>query len=1037
MRIVVRSVLATLCITLLPSVAAAQASLAGTVRDASGAVLPGVTVEASSPALIERTRTAVTDGTGQYRITELRPGAYSLTFTLPGFTTVQREGVNVSGIAVITIDAELRVGGVQETITVTGETPIVDVQSTRRQAVIDNEVVNALPASRGYGNLLMAVPAVQVNLLNSATDPTMQFFTVHGGRSNEGRVQIDGLNVGSAFNGGGVSSFAYDTANVDEIQIAVSGGLGEADIGGPALNIIPRTGGNNFRGTVFSSHAGEWSQGSNLDDRLRAANITENPALIKSWDTSVSMGGPILRDRLWFFGTARTFGNHTDNAGLYGNLNVGDASKWTWARDAGTKSRSANDKKVGAGRLTAQLGAKNKVGFYYDYQHNCGGSTLTKDAEGCRARGDDWVGLGNFFGITSPESGTMWDDREIIVQGTWSATVTNRLLLEAGASTFISRWGGQDPGGALISFIPVTEQSGIYGRTNWTYRGLDGRFGNDQAPRVWRASASYVTGAHALKFGNQGAYQIHNDYGFAGANQLTYRFNSQCALLPGSTAPCSAENGTITPVANQFTMRLAPRTTMNRTTFEAFYAQDQWTMNRMTVQAAIRYEWAKSWAPEGNGIVAASRFNSAPIVFPRTESVAGYHDISPRVGVAYDVFGTGRTALKVNVGHYLASANNEGNFTINNPVSQLQTSTNRAWTDANRNFTPDCELMNPAAQDLRASGGDFCGAWSQLAFGDRTNLTQVNPDTLRGWGTRAYDWKFGVGLQQEVLPRISVEVSYNRRWFGNFFYTDNLALGPQDYDQATISAPRHENLPDGGGYPVTFLVVKPDNFNQTRNYFTFASDYGDDTRYWHGVDTTINARTTWGLTLQGGTNTGRGVRDNCEITAKLPETVGSAQVDACHVAEKWLTSFRGLATYRVPRVDVLVSAIMRSQVATTPANAVAMNGSSLSANYVVSNAIIQSLIGRPLAGTATNFTVNLLKPGELYQDRLNAVDMRFAKTLRFSGKRADIGVDLYNLFNGNTATGYDNGFGTDGSTWLRPTAVLNPRFVRFNLTFDF
>ena len=177
-----------------------------------------------------------------------------------------------------------------------------------------------------------------------------------------------------------------------------------------------------------------------------------------------------------------------------------------------------------------------------------------------------------------------------------------------------------------------------------------------------------------------------------------------------------------------------------------------------------------------------------------------------------------------------------------------------------------------------------------------------------------------------------------------------------------------------------------------------------DTRYWHGVDTTINARTTWGLNLQGGTTTGRGVRDNCEITAKLPELLGSAQVDSCHVNEKWLTSVRGLAAYRMPRVDVLISAIFRSQPATSPANAVAMNGTSLSANYIVSNAIIQGQIGRPLAGGAANFTVNLLKPGELYQDRLNALDMRFAKTLRFGGKKTDVGVDLYNLFNGNTAT---------------------------------
>ena len=424
------------------------------------------------------------------------------------------------------------------------------------------------------------------------------------------------------------------------------------------------------------------------------------------------MGGPILRDRLWFFGMIRTFGNHTDNAGLYGNANVGNAARWDYLRDAGVKSRAANDKKVYAGRLTGQLTPRNKVGFYYDYQWNCGGSTLTESAGGCRERGDDWVALGNFFGITSPESGTMWDDREKIIQATYSSPLTNKLLLEAGYSTFISRWGGQDPGGALTSFIPVTEQSGIYGRTNWTYRGLDGRFGNDQSPHVWRGSMSYVTGSHAMKFGTQGAYQIHNDYGNTGTNQLTYRFNSPCTLRPGIAAgtACNHENGIITLTPNQFTMRLDGRVTMNRTLFHALYAQDQWTVRRLTVQAALRYEWASSWAPEGNGITKASKFNAAPIVFGRTQSVDGYQDISPRFGVAYDVFGNGKTALKVNLGHYLASANNEGNFTINNPVSQLQTSTTRNWTDANGNFAIDCVLMNPAAQDLRPTGGDNCGA---------------------------------------------------------------------------------------------------------------------------------------------------------------------------------------------------------------------------------------------------------------------------------------------------------------------------------------
>ena len=294
----------------MPALAHAQASLAGTVVDASGAVLPGVTVEASSPVLIEKVRTATTDGSGQYRIVDLRPGAYRLAFTLPGFTTVIREDVAVSGIGTIQIGAEMRVGGVQETITVTGETPVVDVQSTRRQAVLDNETVSTIPVARGYGNLLATVPGIQINTATSQTGIAASFFTSNGGNSNEGRIQIAGMNVGSAFNGGGVAAFSIPVSESQEIQVTVSGGLGEADTGGPAMNIIPREGGNRFAGRVFISEAGKWSQGDNLTDELRnpPINITQPAGLVRNWDESFSLGGPVLRDRVWFYATARDNG---------------------------------------------------------------------------------------------------------------------------------------------------------------------------------------------------------------------------------------------------------------------------------------------------------------------------------------------------------------------------------------------------------------------------------------------------------------------------------------------------------------------------------------------------------------------------------------------------------------------------------------------------------------------------------------------------------------------------------------------------------
>ena len=370
MRALATGSLVLTALILLSTPAFAQPAIAGIVKDASGAILPGVNVEAASPALIEKSRTVVTDNTGQYRIVDLKPGTYVVTFTLSGFSTVKREAIELSGAGVTTINADLRVGAVEETITVSGATPVVDTQtSTKREVVLSNEVLAAVPATRTYGNILAMVPGVQsltldVNSTQSMTGTaTNFFFTSRGGRGNEGTVQVDGMNVGSAFGGGGVSSFAYDFVNAQEVQVTVAGGLGESDRGGPAFNIIPKTGGNSYSGQAFFSTAGKWSQSSNLDDELRAAGITEPPGLIKNWDTNFSLGGPIKRDRLWFFNNLRSYGSYQDIPGLYANANAGNPARWDYVKDPAVKARSAGAKKIEAIRLTSQLTPKNKVGF--------------------------------------------------------------------------------------------------------------------------------------------------------------------------------------------------------------------------------------------------------------------------------------------------------------------------------------------------------------------------------------------------------------------------------------------------------------------------------------------------------------------------------------------------------------------------------------------------------------------------------------------------------------------------------------------------
>jgi hypothetical protein len=239
-------------------------------------------------------------------------------------------------------------------------------------------------------------------------------------------------------------------------------------------------------------------------------------------------------------------------------------------------------------------------------------------------------------------------------------------------------------------------------------------------------------------------------------------------------------------------------------------------------------------------------------------------------------------------------------------------------------------------------------------------------------------------------------------------------------------------------------------FGAVDNYLTLASDYGDVTAYWQGVEMTVNARVNEGFTVQGGFTAGAGTRDFCDVATELPElyaTVGSIllnaattpiqQASTCRIEEPWLWAWRGLGSYIVPKIDVQVSAIMRSQPNITATNDPASNGQSMNATFFQTNAAILAALGRPIAGGAPTVALDLARPGDVYPDRLNTVDMRFTKILRIGRTRTNVGVDLYNLFNANTGTTFNQNFGADGATWLRPNAILNPRYVRFNATLDF
>jgi hypothetical protein len=997
MRGCCRFAIVAVALTLAPSAVFAQASIAGLVRDASGAVLPGVSVEATSPALIEKVRTAVTDSSGQYRIEDLRPGTYVVTFTLSGFSTVRREDIVLTGSFAASVNADLKVGALAETITVAGETPVVDVINAKQQSILDNDTIAAIPTARLYHSLVALVPGVSLSGnqdVGGLAGPLTVTFNMRGGPGNEGRLTVDGLSLGASLNGTGVSYTVADVGNAQEVVFSTSGSLGEAENAGPAMNLVPRVGGNSFSGTFFANGANGRLQSDNFTDEVRTAGLRAPNKLARIWDVSAAVGGPIRQDRLWFFSATRYQGNHRLVGGMFRNIHEGDINSWRYEADTSHQAEADSNWKNVSARFTWQASARNKFNFYWDEQRNC---TQCTDGGGA---------------TTAPEARPNNQSPPRVLQATWTSPATSRLLYEAGwGANLILGYGPRPNLSNSSAMIPVTEQcsngcAANGGIQNLTYR-ANSWYIADSTVMSWRAAGTYVTGRHNAKVGYVAQF-IDNKFPNPRQNDawLSYRVN----------------NGN----PNRLTMTVPARVHTNVWT-SSFYAQDQWTLRRLTLSGGVRYDHVWSHFPRQQ--VGPNPFIPTPIVYEPSDGVS-YDDITPRVGASYDLFGTGRTAIKVSIGKYLVAADGSSiTGGLLNPLSRVSTSTNRTWTDANANFRPDCDLLNPQSQDLRAGGGDFCGINDNVNFARPVFSTTYDPDTLSGWGKRQYDWNFGFQVQQELLPRISVNVGYFRRVFGNFFVIDNRATQASHYDTFSIAAPSDPRLPRSGGYTIGNLYnVTPTLSGIVDNYQTFSDVYGHQRRHWNGVEVNFTARVRGGLTFQGGTSTGRRIDDTCELRAVLPET--SLLNPNCLQEPPFRTDFKGLGSYTIPRIDVQISGTFQS-----------IPGDSLDANFTVSSAVIAQTLGRPLSGNATNATINLLVPGEVFGDRINQLDFRVGKVLRFGRYRTQIAVDLYNALNSSAIEGYNQGYIAPTpvlpSQWLVPTGILTARFAKITAQLDF
>jgi hypothetical protein len=1020
MRGVVRAVVVCL---VAPTAAWAQASLAGAVKDTSGGVLPGVGVEAASPALIEKVRTAVTDGSGRYRIEDLRPGTYALTFALPGFVTLKHNGVILSGSAVTTVDAELRVGGVSETVTVTGESPVVDVVSTKRELTLDNETIRSLPSVRSYSYLLTTVPGLQTNNNNVNTGPVFAIFPIHGGRGVESRLTVDGLNISNPPGGNQPPNFVADIGNAQEVTMITSGGLGDSETAGLTMNIVPKQGGNQVSGLAFVSGFSEGMQANNFTDELKARGATQPNPVFHVYDVNVAVGGPIVKDRLWYYLSVREQGQRQNTLNVYNNQNAGDPTKWTYVPDLSRPAFSDRTWENYTARITWQASRRNKFSFVWDEQpvcRKCSGTTSL-------------TGSPNFIFPTSPEADGHGEfSPQRVQQARWTSAVTSRLLLEAGLGTTYYQWGGREldpnPTRNLVQVLNLTQTIGPGVVTPMVYRSQSW-LNNRTRGSTWNASASYVTGSHSMKFGYQGNYW--RDYREIHVNDQNLRYTFV------GTIPLS-----ITEYANAYNVNAEAMQS-------SLYVQDQWTINRLTLQGALRWDHPWSWFPAQTE--PQSRFFPGAS-FARTNGVTGYNDITPRMGAAFDLFGNGKTALKVNLGKYLQGASVSNLAYTANPALRIPgggggifpPATNRSWTDLNGNFIPDCTLNNPLAQSPTTTGSiDSCGQIDNLLFGSSQLIgAQYDPDLFDGWGLRPSDWSFGASVQQQIFPRASVEVGYYRRSFTMFTtggtVTDNLLVSPRDLATYSITAPADSRLPSGGAYTVGPLYNQnPNVFGQSNLLIMSTKKVGDDTRVFNGVDMTVSVRGANGFTFSGGTSTGKVVNDWCDIRAAVPEGtyagVSGLLNPYCRVESPVQTSFRGLVTYTIPRIDVNVSSVFQDKT-----NIGTDQLGSLVANHTLSaadQAAAAAQIGRPLTTTGT-ITVNLVAPGDLYGPRIRQLDLSAKKIIRFGGQRLTVGADFYNLANNNVTILFNGTFVPNVAGWQSPTNYMNPRVVRLNAEFS-
>ena len=958
-------------------------TIAGTVRDATGAVLPGVTVEAASPALIERARAVITDGSGQYKIVGLSPGTYSVTFTLPGFSSIKRDGIELTTDFTANINADMKVGSVEETITVSGTTPLVDIESVSKQTVLTREVLDALPTAHSIqaaGVLIPGVTSTGAGLTGGGRDvggntmlqqPTLSF---HGSTSS--LQYFDGMwmsNLTGTGVGGAISLYVND-AGAQELTYQTGADTLEIPAPGISVNMIPKDGGNSFHGMLFSDLTYRPWSASNLTDALSARGLTNVSKVYHISDVNPGIGGPIAKDKIWFYGAYRY---QALDSSIVDSFYDKNPLPYVYEPDLTRPGRDDGRIPNASVRLTWQATSKDKVSGWVTDQHKK---------------------RYHFALITGIVPDALAIQTTPTARGTvikWARTQTSRLMIEAGVgdehNLYIEHYRPE----VTPTTYAITDQAN--GKCFNAYcPGYSEHHANMQD---YKGTLTYVTGSHAIKGGmllQKGVTNVPQSY----TGDLTMTFTNG--------APQSV------------TLRIPVNPFEEYFPDLALYAQDRWTFKRATITGGLRYDYYVGRALAGT--LPDSRWNPSQS-FGDVE-VQHWKDLSPRVGVAYDLFGNGRTALKANIARYLAP---DGTSTAaaNNPQRSIGITDTRTWRDLNGDYT----IYN-------ANGSvqfDELGPTGNANFGKVIpSTTTTDPRTLSGWNARGATTEWQALVQHQLTNRVAVSGGYFFRWIGNQLATDNTLITAADFDGPfCITAPASTQLPNGGGYQVCGLYdIKAAARPLVQNNRTLARNFGGVVDHYMGYDFGVNARIRQGTFVNAGINGLRRANDTCRTPALSGTTtmqVDSPEAQFCDYTTPYRPDVKFNGSHTFP-YDILVSATYQLS-----------PGPNITATWAAPNSIIAPALGHNLsAGATATKSIQLIEPGTAYEGYLNQLDLRLSKRVRFGRYRLRGDLNLYNVFNSDFITSINTTFSTTASNqFLRPNAVLQGRLFKIGGQIDF